>query len=111
MQSKIFLILLSLTTSFCLAGILPDRLQSFGVIAYTTVTNSGASTIGSPSATADIGLYPGTSVTGFPPGVNNGVMEITTPKAQLAQGDLLISYGQLANASCTTILVPTDLTG
>jgi hypothetical protein len=112
MQTKlIFTILLLLTVNYCFANILPARLQSFGVLAYTTVTNSGSSIIGTPSSNADIGLYPGTSVTGFPPGVNNGVMEVTTPKAQLAQGDVTTAYNQIANTACTTTLTPSELAG
>jgi len=102
------LLILSLVMTFCFAAIMPDRLTSFGVIAYTTVTNSGASVIG-----GDIGLYPGTSVTGFPPGVQSagGVMEVTTPKAQLAQGDVTTVYGQIANTACTETLTPAELAG
>ena len=83
----------SLFSSFLLASrsasleSYPNRLAGFGVLAYTTVTNYGSSVI-----RADIGLYSGTSITGFPPGfppgVINGVFETTTPKAQLAKRDL-----------------------
>jgi hypothetical protein len=112
MQTKIVLtLLLSLIINFCLAGILPDRLAGFGVVAYTTVTNSGATVIGSISATADIGLFPGSSVTGFPPGINNGVMEVSTGKALLAQGDVTTSYNQIANTPCTVTLTPAELGG
>jgi hypothetical protein len=112
MQTKlIFIVVLLVTLNFCSAGILPDSLKGYGVLAYSTITNSGATVVGTPAATADIGLFPGSSVTGFPPGVLNGVMEVTTPRSQLAQGDVTLAYQQIANTPCTTILTPTELAG
>jgi hypothetical protein len=112
MQTKlIFIVVLLVTLNFCSAGILPDGLKGYGVLAYTTVTNSGATVVGTPAATADIGLFPGSSVTGFPPGVLNGVMEVTTPRSQLAQGDVTLAYNQVANTPCTVTLTPSELAG
>jgi hypothetical protein len=41
-------------------------------------------------------LYPGTSVTGFPPAVVNGTTDINNPAAQAAQASLLSAYNALA---------------
>ena len=42
---------------------------SFGVLAGSTVTNTGLSLIN-----GDLGVSPGTAVTGFPPGIVTGAM-------------------------------------
>jgi hypothetical protein len=52
----------------------------FGVLASSTVTNTGASVVH-----GDLGLSPGSSVTGFPPGIVTGTQHITDATAAAAQ--------------------------
>src|ERR1035438_2866099 len=48
--------------------------SSFGVLAGTTVTNTGATIVH-----GDVGVSPGTAVTGFPPGhVLDGTIQVGT---------------------------------
>lgn len=83
---------------------------SFSVLAATTVTNIGASVIGPPvSAPAlggDIGLSPGTSVVGFPPGVvvAPGVIHAADAVALQAQADTTAAYNTLAGETPCTAL-------
>ena len=56
---------------------------SFAVLAGQTITNTGPSVI-----SGDVGLSPGSSVTGFPPGtVNNGTLHVADAVALQAQAD------------------------
>ena len=62
--------------------------------ALPTVTNTGPSVIN-----GDLGLYPGTSITGFPPGVVNGMIHDTDAVAMGAQNDANTAYNVLAGLS------------
>ena len=68
----------------------------FAVLAGTTVTNSGLTTVN-----GDIGVSPGTAVTGFPPGQLNGVMHANDGPAVQAQSDLAIAYNDAVGRTTT----------
>lgn len=79
---------------------------AFAVAAGTTVTNTGPSVIG-----GDIGLSPGTSIVGFPPGLqSSGVTEKTTAVALQAKNDVTTAYLDAAGRTPFTV-APTDLGG
>lgn len=63
---------------------------NFEVLGASTVTNSGATDING----GNLGLYPGTSVTGFPPGIVESpyVQHITDATASVAQTDAMTAY-------------------
>jgi Ice-binding-like len=70
---------------------------SFAVLAGQTVTNTGPSTI-----SGDLGVSPGTAVTGFPPGiVSNGTIHSADGVANGAQSDLTTAYNDAAGRSPT----------
>ncbi|MDN3354282.1 ice-binding family protein [Actinomadura sp. DC4] len=78
---------------------------SFAVLAGSTVTNTGPTTV-----TGDLGLSPGTSVTGFPPGQVNGTEHIADAAASQAKNDLTTAYDNAA-ARPATETVPVELGG
>jgi Ice-binding-like len=78
---------------------------SFAVLAGTTVTNTGPSTI-----TGDLGVSPGTAVTGFPPGTVNGAQHDADAVALNAQSDLTTAYNDAAGRT-PAASVPGDLAG
>ncbi len=77
---------------------------NFAVLAGSTVTNTGFSTI-----SGDLGLYPGSAVTGFPPGTLNGTQHVSDTVAVQAQSDLTTAYNSAAGQA--NISVPTELGG
>jgi hypothetical protein len=80
--------------------------NTFAVLAGSTVTNTGSSVI-----SGDVGLDPGSAVTGFPPGiVNAGTFHVTDAVALHAQNDLTTAYNDAAGRS-STATISSDLAG
>jgi hypothetical protein len=76
------------------------------VLAGSTVTNTGPSVIG-----GDLGLYPGTVVSGFPPGlVLAGTTHVTDAVAKQAKADLGTAYDDAASRS-SGATISADLAG
>jgi hypothetical protein len=80
--------------------------DAFGVLGAQTVTNTGFSVIN-----GDLGLWPGTSITGFPPGIVNGATHNHDGVAMTAQADALKGYNFLAGLAPTQTLTGQDLGG
>lgn len=80
---------------------------SYAALAGSTVTNTGPT-----SVSGDVGVSPGTAITGFPPGVVlSGSMHSADAAALQAQSDLTAAYASLAGQACTTELTGQDLGG
>lgn len=82
--------------------------QSFAVLGGSTVTNTGPSVI-----MGDLGVSPGSAVTGFPQGivVPPGTMHIADAVALQAQSDVTTSYNILAGMAPTYDLTGQNLGG
>ncbi|EXJ88226.1 hypothetical protein A1O1_05156 [Capronia coronata CBS 617.96] len=63
----------------------------FAVLGASAVTNTGASVLN-----GDLGIYPGTALSGFPPGVVNGDTHNADAVAQTAQNDATAAYNVAA---------------
>jgi len=73
---------------------------SYAVLAGSTVTNTGSSVL-----TGNLGVWPGTAVTGFPPGlVVGGTIHAGDAAAAQAQRDLTTAYNQAMGLTPTSIL-------
>jgi len=80
---------------------------AFAVLAGSTVTSTG--TVGT-IITGDVGVFPGSAITGFPPAIINGAVA-TYGAAGDAQGDLTAAYNTLAGKALTATLSNQDLGG
>jgi hypothetical protein len=70
---------------------------AYSVLAGSTITNTGSSTL-----QGDLGLSPGSAVTGFPPGQISGATNIDNSAAIQAQVDTETAYTQAADATPAT---------
>jgi type VI secretion system secreted protein VgrG len=80
--------------------------DSFGVLGGTTVTNTGVSIV-----TGDLGVSPGTAITGFPPGTVSGTIHAGDAVAAQAQADAAAAYAALVGLATTRDLSGQDLGG
>jgi autotransporter-associated beta strand protein len=87
--------------------ILLGEAANLAILGGSTVTNTGATIV-----TGNLGLSPGSSVTGFPPGmVVNGAIHINDALATQAHADAFTAYNQLQNEPFNTNLTGMNLGG
>jgi len=103
--------LLKIFATAAMAGEAPVNLGSaanFAALAGTTITNvvSAGTTI-----TGNLGVWPGTAVTGFPPGILTGTIHAGDTVAALAQADLTTAYNDAAGRSTAPITESGNLGG
>lgn len=79
--------------------------DSFAILAGPTVTNTGSSVV-----TGDLGISPGSSLVGFPPGTLIGAQHLADAVAVQAKTDLVTAYDNAAGQTPVTT-VATELGG
>lgn len=78
---------------------------TYSVLGGQTVTNTGPS-----SLSGDLGVWPGSAITGFPPGKVGGSTHAGDAVAKQAQSDLVVAYDDAAGRA-PTAAVAGDLVG
>ncbi len=78
----------------------------FAILAGSTVTNTGATIIN-----GNLGLSPGSAVTGFPPGNVIGIQHINDPTSDQAKLDLTAAYNDAAGRTLAPITVSGNIGG
>ncbi|TPW11791.1 MAG: hypothetical protein FD129_1591, partial [bacterium] len=79
---------------------------NFAVLAGSTITNTGSTAV-----KGDLGLSPGGSFTGFPPGSVLGTIHLADSEAELAKAALTTAYNETALRTAGRIVVSADLGG
>ncbi|MEU0394267.1 ice-binding family protein [Streptomyces sp. NPDC006208] len=103
---------LTLLVAFAVVAVTPTRAnaatpvnlgtaESFAVLAGAEVTNTGSSVV-----TGDVGVHPGTSISGFPPGTVNGTLHSGDTVAGQAKVDLVAAYNDAAGQASNGALPP-----
>ena len=87
-------------------GIVLGASAGFAVLAGSTVTSTGGTTVN-----GDLGVSPGTAVTGFGPGLVNGAVHAGDTAAAQAQLDLTTAYNDAAGRTVGAVTVAGNLGG
>jgi hypothetical protein len=80
--------------------------EPFAVLAGSTVTSTGSTAL-----TGDLGVSPGTAVTGFPPGTCTGAIHAGDATAAVAKTNLLTAYNDLSGRVDGAVRVAGNLGG
>lgn len=94
------------TTSAQSGGVPRGTTTTFAILAGQAVTSTGLSVVN-----GDVGISPGTALTGFPPGIINGATELGNPVSAQALADAQVEYAYLDALPCGTNLTGQDLGG
>jgi len=96
-----------LTRSSCgQGGVALGSAAGFAVLAGSTVTNTGATTV-----TGDVGVSPGSAIIGFPPGTVIGTIHTTDTAAAAGIADLTTAYNDAAGRTLCPVSVAGNLGG
>ena len=80
------------TQTYAIATAVPlGTAESFAVLGGQSVTNTGPTVVN-----GDLGVSPGTAISGFPPGLVNGAVHSADAVALQAQTDLTVAYNDAA---------------
>ncbi|MCI4333727.1 MAG: ice-binding family protein [Thermoplasmata archaeon] len=80
--------------------------SSYAALSGTTVTSTGATAI-----TGDIGVSPGTSVTGFPPGTYTGTENVSNAASAAAEANATLAYNNASSRSNCAVTVAGNIGG
>ena len=75
-----------------------------GASNYAILAGSSISSTGATNITGDMGLSPGSSIGGFPPGILVGVQHINDASANQAKLDITAAYNDAAGRTATDIV-------
>ena|SRR5690242_5001268 len=72
--------------------------KSFGALSATSLTNSGGTAVTAVGGVGNVGVWPGTAITGFPPGTASGAIAAGTILAQNGKAACLTAYNKFVSS-------------
>jgi len=78
---------------------------------YAALSGTGVTSTGATSLTGDVGVSPGTSVTGFPPGTYTGTKNVGNTASAAAEAALTVAYNDAAGRSNCAVTVAGNIGG
>jgi hypothetical protein len=108
-----FLLLALLACAVCAKAADLGAASSYAVLAGSTITSTDAA---GTTVTGNMGVYPGTAVTGFAevdggPGIHNGILDAANGAALAAQNALTVAYNNAAGLAAIADYTNQDLGG
>src|SRR4029077_3741233 len=88
----------------------PGAAGTYGILAGASVTCASSATFPS-TINADVGISPGSTLTGFPPCTITGATNLANAAALTAQSYALATYNDLAGMPCGTTVGTADMGG
>jgi hypothetical protein len=95
--SLVTLLAFSSNDAFAATAVNLGSATPYAVLAGTTVTNTGPTVI-----TGDVGLSPGTAITGFPPGIASGTIIAADAGSLAAQNSSTTAFGVASGETSTS---------
>ena len=80
--------------------------STYAALSGTTVTSTGATAL-----TGDIGVSPGSSVTGFPPGTYTGTKNVGNPAGASAEANVTLAFNNASSRSNCAVSVAGNIGG
>ncbi len=78
---------------------------------YAALSGTGVTSTGATALTGDLGVSPGSSVTGFPPGTLTGTKNVANPAAAAAKLNLTTAYNDAAGRTNCPVAVAGNIGG
>jgi hypothetical protein len=78
---------------------------------YAVLAGSTATSINATTVNGDLGVAPGSAVTGFPPGIVNGAIDTANTAANLAQAALTVAYNDAKGRTLAPVSVAGNIGG
>lgn len=85
------------------AAVVFGTTSTYAVLAADSIVSTNATVI-----TGDIGVSPGTVVTGFPPGTSSGLVQTGNAAAAAAEADLVLAINDVTARSTTVLTLPSN---